>query len=113
MKEDNTGLACIGVSFVLGFLVIVVPVISIAVNAFVLMKLWAWFIVPLFGLSELALWEAAGVALVIALLTHQETSTTNSDENSLSNSIARLVSKVFVSPLIYLLFGWIVHIFAF
>lgn len=41
---------------------------SVLAYGFVISQLWAWFIVPLFGLPALGLVEAYGVALVASLI---------------------------------------------
>ena len=46
-------------------------VISSLLRGFVLVKIWGWFIVPLFHLPVLTLLPAIGLALVVGFMTYQ------------------------------------------
>lgn len=43
----------------------------VALEGFVLSRLWAWFAAPTFGLPVLSVVQAAGLALVIGLATYR------------------------------------------
>lgn len=75
---------------------------------FVSMKLWAWFVVPVFGLPQLTIVQAWGIALLASLWTHQNFTNTNKDERSTGEKIAYTIA-VLLSPWMILLFGWIGH----
>ena len=68
-------------------------------NGFVITKLWAWFIVP-FGLQQIPMAPAIGVALLVSLLTRQYVPNNE-------NKILEPLVLAFLYPLITLLFGWI------
>jgi hypothetical protein len=88
-------------------LLVVMAVLGILLKAFVLTKLWAWFIVPLFpGAPSLTMAQAYGIALVIAMVTHQH-SEAQEEPDKEKRQIAAIVS-LFVWPLLVLFVGWIV-----
>ena len=70
-----------------------------ALRGFVVMKLWAWFLVPVFGLQAIGLWTAYGMALLAATL-HPQTVDTKDG-----------ISVGLVQPLTALLFGYLIHLF--
>lgn len=65
MISKDTGFAgCLGYIVMLAFLMVV----GIAAGAYVVMRLWEWFIVP-FGAQPLGLAHAAGLSLIASYLT--------------------------------------------
>lgn len=86
---------------VISGVVILVTVLT-CLRAFVLLKLWAWFIVPLFGLPPLTIPYAIGISLIVGSFF------LNTKKQDDSNVF--WVSAI-VSPLITLFIGWIVHMF--
>lgn len=52
---------CVAIVVAMPFLMIY----STVIGAFAVMKLWAWFVVPTFGMSALSLPVAAGLRLVL------------------------------------------------
>lgn len=89
-------------------LVILVPVLFyfIVVNGFVGMKLWAWFIVPTFGLKALTLTQSCGVSFLISFWTHQTyTQSTKTDIKS-DESMKHLIGLALV-PWMVLLMSWL------
>ncbi len=85
----------------------VFTVISSIVNGFVLVCLWDWFIVPIFHLAPLTLVPAIGVVLVVSFLTHQYVPNDEDFYETVRNSFIVL----FVYAAIFLVFGFIVHLF--
>lgn len=75
--------------------------VSSCVNGWVLTKLWAWFMVPIFHLPTLTVWPAIGVALVARFLTYQDMD----NKRKLGESVALAI----IQPIISLGFGWLVH----
>ncbi len=65
--KDKSGLACFG-WFVFGG---VNMVISAIFGGYVLVKLWQWFVVPVFGFEQIRLVSAIGIGLLVSYLTHQ------------------------------------------
>jgi len=84
--------------FVIILLVGVIAVSSIW-SGYVFSILWAWFIVPLFGLPALSVAAAIGVTLVVRFLTHQRQPGMPSGQTWASIAIV---------PLVFLAIGWVV-----
>lgn len=70
----------------------------------VLKALWAWFVVPTFGLPDLSLRVAIGVGLVASFLTHQYVPTKDED-------LPQAIIHEFFYPLIALVMGLVVRLF--
>ncbi len=104
--KNNTGLACFG----LAVLVVVTIIVSSLMNGWVLSILWDWFVSPLFGLPPLSIAAAIGFSLVAGMLTKQETQSNNEGKET-STLIAEMIAKSVISPLVILLFGWVVNMF--
>ena len=78
------------------------------IKGFVLTKLWAWFIVPVFELPMLKLWEAVGISMLLSYMTFSgKTFYKNHKEDNITGTILS-----FTLPWIVLFFGWIVHLLA-
>lgn len=73
-------------------------------SGIVLKALWAWFVIPTFGLPDLSLLVAIGVGLTVSYLTHQYVPTNNED-------LPKIFVVSFLYPLITLVMGWVVHLF--
>lgn len=81
-------------------------------SGFVLCKLWAWFIIPTFGLPALSVGVAIGIALLINYLTAQPLSNSKQDNGkSASEKLWEAILVPLLRPAISLLFGWIVTLF--
>ena len=89
----------IGLAVFVGLIVVMLPLILL--RAFVLVKLWSWFLVPL-GIFEINYAYAIGISLIVSYLTHQTEA--NKDENL--DTKKYWLSAIF-QPLITLLIGWI------
>ncbi len=82
------------------------------ISGYVLTVLWDWFMVPTFGLPQLSLVPAIGMALVVSYLTYQRIpSSEKEDKEELGLTIAKAVFRTLMHPALVLLFGWIVHQF--
>lgn len=103
--KDNTGLACLG----LVMLAIIGIVVNSIINGWVLSILWSWFVSPLFGLPNLSIAGAIGFALVVGMLTKQQT--TNNSDKETSELIAAIISNAVVVPLITLFIGWVISLY--
>jgi len=72
--------------------------LEVFLNAWVITKLWSWFIIPQFGLSVLSYVNAAGFALFVGVLTHQDLSEIQkkeSDDSIWSKTIVAFFKIVF------------------
>jgi hypothetical protein len=70
-------------------------------RAFVIQRLWAWFIVPAFAVAPLKIVTAAGLSLLVALLTFQINGHKWS-EDALTNSISGVLCSAGISLLVCL-----------
>ena len=86
-------------------------VVGSLINGLVLSNLWGWFVVPTFGLPQLSLVPAIGVAMVVRFLTHQYIESPEKKEKKDSTERWTGLVVTLFSPFITLLFGWIVHLF--
>ena len=75
--------------------------VSSCLSGWVLAILWGWFIVPIFHLPELRMWDAVGIALVASALTHQA--------HKEEREFAELLAIAICLPLFTLGFGWMIH----
>lgn len=94
-------------------LVVIIP-LSAVLNGWVLTKLWGWFIVPTFGLPELGIVPAIGLAIIIEFLTQHTTSRKSSDDDEYKSNgqkVAIIIAKDIFIALSYLLIGWVVSLF--
>lgn len=85
-------------------------ILGVAWKGFVLMVLWGWFVVPVFGVSSLALAPAIGLALLVSYLTYQgdAAQTRNGDFEEL---MAVAVVQELLVPTLALCVGFVVHRF--
>lgn len=84
-------------------------VISSLLRGFVLVKIWGWFIVPLFHLPVLTLLPAIGLALVVGFMTYQYQY--SKDERSTGEKVFESILLTFLYPLLVLLTGWVITLF--
>jgi hypothetical protein len=75
-------------------------------RGWVIMKLWAWFIIP-FGIQGLTLPHAMGVGLILTFLTAH---TLGKNAETMEEKIKEIVTPI-VWPLLTLLMGYIVQSF--
>lgn len=66
--------------------------------------LWGWFVVPIFDVPTLSIAQAIGVQTVVGFATHHYSGT---DERGTAEKLAVAI----VTPLVFLVFGYIVHLF--
>lgn len=94
-----------GLAVVVGVAAVIILVIGLltVLRAFVLCKLWTWFIVPFFHLPELTIPFAIGITLVAAMF-HSHVPPDNENK-------VQFWTVAFAGPLITLFFGWIVQMF--
>ena len=78
-------------------------------HAFVVAKLWAWFIVPTFGLDPLTLPVAYGLSLIASFLTYQHDF--SSDNADFGGHFSEGLIVAIVMPTVALFFGFIVSSF--
>lgn len=92
---------------VAGLVIFIIASVTI-LNGAVLVKLWEWFIIPLFGLPVLDLVFAMGLGLTITFLTGSIMP--KGEVKGQKESLKALVYS-YSSPLAALLFGYIIQLF--
>lgn len=83
--------------------VVIIPLL-LCLRGFVLCKLWAWFVCPIFSLAPISIPQAIGIALVVSFLAARRSS--NSKKLSWGDGI-----DCFADPALVLALGWIIHLF--
>lgn len=107
----NIVTAIIGfISLIIGaFVGLVLMVAGLTIlNAFVLIKLWGWFIVPFFGLPPLIIPVAIGIAMIVSFLAIPINTAKAEDDPAVKKG--HIISGI-VRPFVILLLGWIVSSF--
>jgi len=84
------------------------------IRGFVLKTLWAWFVIPVFGLPSLGMATAYGLGLVIqTFIGNSNFPESKADEDmtpeAVKERLAKAFSRVLSEPLITLFFGWVAH----
>lgn len=72
---------------------------------FTLRTLWAWFMVPVFGLRVLSLADAAGLWVVVHFLTRSY----GAEQDTTHEQKVHALSMTFFAPAWSLAFGWAIH----
>jgi len=95
-------LACLG-----GLVALVTLLaVTVAVNGYVLMTLWGWFVVPIFRLPTLRLVDAVGLTSVIGFLMYNRS---NYKKLSGKDSAIEILNLLITRPVLSLFFGWLIH----
>ena len=81
---------------------IVVFIMSLILDGIAVMLLWRWFVAPTFGLPVLGWSNAAGLVLLVSLLTHPRSKKESKKEQWETDVISIMV------PLLAIIVGWIV-----
>lgn len=107
-QEDREE-ALLAVAALAGFPVIILTVVgSVAAigawTAFVVYKLYGWFVVPL-GAPVINWWHAWGLMLILNVLTLKPTDVPS---KGWKDSVAKLIGKVLGMATV-LLIGWLIH----
>jgi hypothetical protein len=98
-KEQISGFEALAALFIV--FVILLP-LGIFMNAWMLTKLWAWFIVPQFGLAPLSYLGAAGLSIIVSRLTKQDLSSLVKKEEKLWGKIFSGAATIILEPLLTL-----------
>lgn len=90
--------------------VLVSKIIGLAIKGFVFSKLWLWFIVPIFHIKPLRVFEAIGIILLLNLLSSIVNNKGDNEDKGYSAFESILINEL-VIPWLILLFGWGVSLF--
>jgi hypothetical protein len=90
------------------FVLVLVKIVAVGVvQAFVLSKLWAWFVIPTLHAPELSVVMAFGIAMIIAVF--KERGKDGESEKDLAKLATAEITEVLIIPLFILLLGWAAH----
>jgi len=81
--------------------IIFILILVCVLRAWVIMKLWNWYIAPVFGIPELTVAYSFGVSLLVFYMVYRRA---RSDENE---SPLALITSAVMAAGFALLFGWI------
>lgn len=102
IKTEHTFGEWLALAIVAIILGLSLAALNVALDAYVAIKLWSWFIVPQFGLVPLTLHGAVGISFIVALTSHQNRQKTPLSEN---------LSYMLMTPIILLFVGWVIKTF--
>lgn len=101
MKNDDVSTAgCFGSIF--GFITLFL--VGAFLKAWAIATLWAWFIVPAFGVQQLTYKTAIGLSLIAGIV-HTVESPSNSENKTTGEIWGAAFAKAILGPLIVLLLG--------
>lgn len=103
--KDKSALACFGL---LAFGA-VNTVIGAIIDGYVLVKLWSWFAVPVFGVPQISLAPAIGIGILVSFLTHQNIP--SQKDREISEVIGAALGETILYPAVVLFVGWVVSQF--
>jgi hypothetical protein len=75
-------------------------------RAFVLLKLWMWYLVPVWPALAIPKWNLYGVSIIVGWMTMQ----VRFDEKTGKNYWINAAALSFVGPLLILFTGWIIKV---
>jgi len=90
----------------IAILAIALVVVTVALEGWVLSVLWAWFMVPTFGLAALTIPQALGLSIIASCLTSHPNSRDSSGESAVETFLRSILR-----PLIALACGFVVRLF--
>lgn len=98
------------VAKVAGCLVMLLAIpLALVTWTYTTIQLWAWFVVPLFGLPVLTFWQAAGLRLTVAAFTYRPS---KDEDRTLGQTVSWVVTTCLLLPAVTLGMGWLYVRFA-
>jgi len=89
-------------------IIIIVMIVTPLINGFVVMKLWNWFIIPIFSLQPLKLIEAIGFTIILAFITAKPSK--NNKEEDFWDKLFESVLYTILLGLFTLILGYVVSL---
>jgi hypothetical protein len=80
--------------------------LAIYTRAHVLAALWAWFIVPTFGVKALSAATAYGIVLVLSVAHQIPIPRSTKDDYTATSAVANYIGQAILVPLLALAFGY-------
>jgi len=87
-------------------LVLIFMVVGTFLGAYVVTKLWGWFVVGAFGVPQISMATAIGLSILISLFSLKYKEESDDFETLTKKFIFAITGK-----LVALLFGWVVYLF--
>ena len=87
---------------------VVWPIGTVA-RGYVLVKLWAWFVMPVFGLPALTIGYALGIACLLNYVTAQSADYVRPERTPREAAIFSILNAL-LTPVLVFAFGWIVTV---
>lgn len=84
---------------------LIVIAITIIINSYVLSKLWAWILVPSFGIHEITMGTSFGIVVILTFISVKHKS--GSDDGLDTHKITEELIKSILYAAYSLLLGWI------
>lgn len=104
----SVGFGCIAI-------IAMIP-LSLLMRAFVLTKLWGWFVIQ-FGLPQISLAHAYGLSIAVHMLVGMDNvavianvKTESESAKSIWQAIGKMFAQSFITPLLVLFIAWLCHL---
>jgi hypothetical protein len=81
----------------------ILDLLRFAVIGFTLTYLWIWFVVPVFNVGEISIYQAMGLVIIISLLF------TKTPDPNKKIDVTLIVVTSITSAIVCLGFGWLIH----
>jgi len=91
---------------ILAFVSFIVAIIGVFWSAFVLVRLWGWFISPLFSLPVITMAQAIGLSIVVNFLRGTSASKKIDDKDRVEY-LLRAIFVTLLHPFTALVMGWL------
>lgn len=107
LKEEAAKFGLIGCFMVLlAPFFMVFSIVNTIIYGYVLTKLWAWLVVPLFHTEPISLIAATAIVLILGMIQHPYIGRHEKENESVAEKIWYCVATI-SRPWLYLLFGYI------
>lgn len=95
---------------VLGYITSIIGLLTagVFIKGFTAMKLWAWFIAPLFNVPELSLLSAYGLAMFASMIAMSKSGKSVDKDKAFWEQMLQSLIEMLVINGMYLGLGWIV-----
>lgn len=113
MKKENEERDLFAQGTLFGCLVTVYILFGISIQAWTLMALWKWYMVP-FGLPSLGYFHALGLTILSTYFQKETLATLTTEASKGEDAQAKVFVKgmtIIALTLACLFFGWIIHFF--
>lgn len=98
-----------GASKALGCILMIIAIpLSALASGFVLVRMWAWFVMPVFAVSPLSIGYALGIALIVSYMTYQGNNNCTQKPRSALEAGGEMLVTALLRPLFTLAIGYII-----